>query len=144
MLTWILVGDAAEGRIFKTPGPVDKMVLVHDFEHPESRNKGRELISDRPGSAGGNAGVHGGVGERSDPKAVEAEHFAQEMASFLNKSYGESAFSKLVLVLPPHFLGRVRDHLNTTTRKAITETVDKNFARLKEHELKKSLQRYLR
>jgi len=141
MLTWILVCDASSGRIFKTPGPIQKIALIHQFDHPQSRNKGTDLVSDRPGSA---AGVHGGVGQQANPKEVEAEHFAKEVAHYLNKGHSENAYAHLVLVAPPHFLGLIRENINKSASKVLSQSLDKDFVKLKEHDLIQSLEKYMR
>jgi len=138
MITWIIVADASSGRIFKTTGKIENMALIEEFDHPESRNKGTDLITDRPGSAQ-QAGIHGGLPPKTEPKKVEADHFAIEIAQHINKKHGENAFAKLVIVAPPHFLGLLRNHLNSNVKKLISQIVHKDFSQLKEHQLKDSL-----
>lgn len=144
MATWILICDASTGKLYKTPGKVQKMFLVQEFEHPESRSKGTDLVSDRPGSTGGTAGMHGGNPSRSNPKEVEADHFAVEMARHLNKGHAENAYEHLIIVAPPQFLGLIKGHLNNGSKKLISQTLDKDFSHLKERELKTSLEKYMR
>lgn len=144
MITWIFVGDASYARVFKTTGSVQKMQLVEEFDHPESRQRGSDLISDRPGSASVSAGIHGGTPSKTPPKEVEARHFAEQMARFLNKGQAERAYDRLILVAPPHFLGLIKGHLTDPARKLVAEALHKDFAHQKQHELVKSLERYLK
>ena len=140
-IIWILVGNASKARLFQTNGRVHNMTLIKEFDHPQSREKGVDLVADRAGSGSGGAGIHGGKSPKTMPKKVEAEHFAEEIARHLNKGQG-SEFGRLIIVMAPHFMGQVKSHLHDSTTKRITHTLDKDLTNLKERDLIQSLERF--
>lgn len=139
--TWILVCDASRARLFSTPGKGRPWTLVQELNHPESRLKGSEIMSDQPGrvrqSMG--AGTRPAMEPHTPPKQVEAEHFAQQLAGVVEHGHGRNDFSRLVLVAPPHFLGLLRKSLSDQCSKRVVASLDKDYTELKERELPERL-----
>ena len=48
-ITWILVANASQAKLYANTGPKKGLALVKDLKHPESREKAADLVSDRPG-----------------------------------------------------------------------------------------------
>jgi protein required for attachment to host cells len=69
------------------------------------------------------------------PKEAEAKHFAHELAASLEQAFGRNAYSRLVLVAPPHFLGMLRGCLSASVTKAVVATLDKDLTQINEREL---------
>src|SRR5882724_8842954 len=49
MRTWILLADAASARLYVSGERPGDWTLLREIEHPESRMRPSELLSDRPG-----------------------------------------------------------------------------------------------
>lgn len=135
--TWILVADASRARLFSTAGKIAAWSLRREFSHPESSAKGREIMSDKAGRvqqrvADGNRSA---AGPPTSPKETEARHFAHELAATLEKEFGRNAYSRLVLVAPPHFLGILRGCLTSPVAKSVVTTVDKDLTHLNDRDL---------
>ncbi len=134
---WILVSNASRARLFATPSKLKPWALVQEFEHPESRAKGQDIMADAPGrvrqSAG--AGSRPVMEPTTPPKEVEAEHFAQELAGVIEGGHGRNEFARLVLVAPPQFLGLLRKCLSAPASKRITATVDKDYTQVPDRDL---------
>src|SRR4051812_29876359 len=94
---WVVVCDASRARLF-ADGGIGKPLHPKDvLEHPDSRSRARDLMADATGrkpagpSAGGHYGGRSvslgfgrvGVEPDTDPKEVEAEKFARELAALL-------------------------------------------------------------
>ena len=47
--TLVLVTNGSQARLFKTEYQPKNLQLIKEFNHPESREKGKELASDRAG-----------------------------------------------------------------------------------------------
>jgi protein required for attachment to host cells len=123
--------------------------LVRMLEHEESRAKARDLVADANGrkpagpSMGGSYGGrsvsfgHGRVGVEpdTDPKEVEAQKFAQELAATLERGLLDRAYEALVVAAPPKFLGLLRDTLSKEVSKRIEATLNKDFAKLEAREI---------
>ena len=125
--TWVLVANASEARLFQTERLGKDMSILKDFSHPESRAKGASLASDRPGSTQGRGSSMGTRGDSSDPKDFEAERFAGELASELDKGRTANAYRRLVLVAAPHFQGLLKTHMNTHTRDMVANLINKDY-----------------
>jgi protein required for attachment to host cells len=135
--TWILIGDASRARVFATNGKGRPWTLVRELAHPESRLKGREIMSDKPGRVQQSMGAKSrpGMEPPTSPKEVEAGRFAENLAHVLEEGHGHNAYARVILVAPPHFLGLLRRVISTQVSKRVSASLDKDLTELKEHEL---------
>jgi protein required for attachment to host cells len=140
MTTWIVVSNASRARVFSVNGATPAWTLVRELEHPASRAKGSELTPTEPGRMKQSAGQGRPAMEAgTPPKEVEAEHFAQELAHLLDKEYDHQAYSQLLLVAPPHFLGLLRKRLNAKLTKHLLASVDKDLTAIEARDLPERL-----
>lgn len=155
--TWILVSDASRARLLRAGPQQDGLVQLDAFEHPDSRAHVRDLVSDAQGRkpvgpvpaspAHGPTGVaHGRPGAEpdTDPKEVEAQKFARELAEVLEKGLVDRAYDRLFLIAAPHFLGLLRRAVSTQVEKQIAVTLDKDLTRADLGELAERLEADLR
>lgn len=154
MERWILVSDASRARLFRQRQRLQPLDHVESFEHPDSRARVRDLMADANGRkpAGPNVGpayggravsqAYGRVGAApdTDPKEVEAQKFARELATMLQEGLHRHAYDKVVLVAPPQFLGLLRSTVSNEVSKHIELTVNKDLTRLELHEIQAHLQ----
>lgn len=134
--TWILVANASEARLFKTKNTykIDLELLNH-FDHPESRMKNIDLTSDRPGHYESRGGTgRGSYTEHTEPKTVESEHFALQLANEIDSGRVSNSFQKLLVVAPGHFQGLLKKHLNHHLNNIVT-FIDKDYTKLPQHDL---------
>lgn len=114
MSTWILIANSSEAHIYSSDNPrIGELKLVKDFTHPESRKKERELISDKGRRQKGEGGVGSDYEKRTNPKKVEAEYFAIELAKELKSNFGINKYENIVIIAPAHFYALIKQHLNT-------------------------------
>ncbi len=132
--TWVLVANSSEARIFSYKQK-EEFKLINQLEHPESRKKGSELASDRPGHAQSKGTGHGAMVSSSDPKQFEAEKFAQIIAKHLESGRKDHQCSNIILVANPHFNGLINKVLDESTRKLVSQMVEKDYTRATEREL---------
>lgn len=150
--TWILVSDASRARLFVGQKKNQPWTLLESIDHPESRAKGKDLVTDRPGrvaqSGGSNSsggpgspgkGSRSGMEPPTSPKEVEHEQFARFLADFLAKGLREQAYSSILLVANPHFLGLLRTMMDEQVKKHVKATVDKDYTSLHQKELQERL-----
>lgn len=134
MKNWIVVANAARARVLEeadvpqgaAPRPAAHKrhagsVHVADLVHPQSRQKGVELATDRAGRMTGSGhGLHGASYQpRTDPREREHDRFAQEFARVLDQGVAAGRCAGLVLVASDPFLGRLKSHLGEQTGKAV-------------------------
>jgi protein required for attachment to host cells len=131
MVTWIVVADASRGRLFASSEKGQPWKLLQELEHPDSRARNRDLESVEPGrqQQSFGAGHRPSMASPTEPKEVEAEHFAHELADKLAEGASRHAFSALALVAPPHFLGKLKKTLDEQSAKCVVATIDKDYTR---------------
>jgi protein required for attachment to host cells len=143
MRTWILLADAASARLYVPgEGPGD-WTLLREIEHPESRMRPSELLSDKPGRVKQSTGSRAALEPHTPRQKVEAERFARELAQVLDEGVVSGACERLVLVTPPAFLGVLRHKLPPRVAARVSDVIEKDYLHLDQPTLKKRLEREL-
>jgi protein required for attachment to host cells len=132
---WVLVANASEARLFSAEKIGDTMHCLKEFSHPESREKGSNLASDRPGHNQSKGAGHGSMVEQTNPKDYEAERFAGELAEELEKGRTTNAFRHLILVATPRFYGLLNTRLSDQAKAMIKGNIQKDFTDCHERDL---------
>jgi protein required for attachment to host cells len=149
--TWCLVCDASRAHLFRTKPPGRPYELIASFDHPEGRARVGDLVADANGRkpVGGSRGVgvvgsrpggfHGrpGAEAETDPRDVEAQKFARDLAATLERGLDAHAYEALVLVAPPRFLGMVKATVSGQVAKRVEETIDKDLAAMEPREIER-------
>jgi protein required for attachment to host cells len=133
--TWILVANAAQAKLYANQGPNKGVELVSEYSHPESREKGSELVSDRPGRNRGHGNGHGSYVQHMDPKENAADHFARHLAAMLEEGRAKGLYERLILAASAPFHGLLKQHLPSGVNKLVTGSVDKDYTSASEREL---------
>lgn len=141
--TWILIGNSARARLYENSGIGKGLNLLSEFDHPESRMKGSELVSDRAGYVPGVGNGHASRQQATDPKQNEAEHFALEIARTLEHGRGQNKYERLILVAGSPFLGILKSRLSDQVVSLISDTLDKDYTAATDRELGKHLEHCL-
>ncbi len=129
--THVLVANSSEAKLYKTTRLGERMDLINEYIHPESREKRLDLVSDRSGHFESRAtGIGRGAFVESDPKQIEADRFAQELAKIVIKICGGHPDDKLVIVASPHFHGLLNKHYNVQVKGQITYNVEKDYTKI--------------
>ena len=134
---WLVIANAARARVLEETDKPGAYAHVADLVHPQSRQKGVELASDRPGHV---EGVGHGLGSASyqphtDPRERERDRFAHEVAQTLNRGVAAHRCAGLVLVASSPFLGHLRSHLDGQATKAVVRVLDADYTMLADREL---------
>lgn len=139
--TWLLVANGSEARLFETEFRPKTLTLLQDYKHPESREKGSELASDRPGHYLGDAGAsHGAFNEPTDPKEYEMERFAGELVKNLEAGRLANSYQHLIIASSPKFHGLLNQQMNGHLTKLIDKHINKDYTSLNERELLERLE----
>lgn len=141
-ITWILVANAAQAKLYANQGPNKGVELVNEYEHPESRVKGSELVSDRPGHNQGHGNGHGAYVQHMDPKQNAADHFARHLAGMLEEGRAKGLYERLILAASTPFHGVLKQHLSNGVNKLVTGSVDRDYTSAGERELPGLLAKY--
>jgi protein required for attachment to host cells len=135
--SWIVVANAAQASIFASPGPIAKAEFKEALQNPTGRLSGRDINTDKSGSARSDSGKGGGqtLAPAADPKETEVDKFGQVLAGRVNQAIASGEIDRVALVMAPRVLGRVRAHLSGPAEKAITWSSDKDIANHKTSEI---------
>lgn len=121
--TWILVANASKAVLYNFVPPQakekPKLIVVEEFSHPASREKDRDLTSDRLGEYVSKPGGHGNFSEASDPHQYEAKVFAHQLFQKLEHGRVSNQYQHLILAASPHFLGLLRQEIDERPLKNI-------------------------
>jgi len=140
-ITWIMVANASQAKLFANHGPNKGLQFIKELTHPESREKTSNLVSDRSGSHTGTG--HGAFVQATDPKHHEAELFAQEVSRELDAGRLKKAYDRLILVASASFMGLVNSQLPELVRSMVSESIDKDYTRLPVKDLAGHLESYV-
>ena len=134
----IVVADASRARIFTTDSPKGDFQEVNTLINPEGRLHDGDLTTDRPGRQADsmNSG-RSAMEEHSEPKEVEAQKFARELAENLENARSQGELEKLYIAAPPKFLGELRKHLKPELKAAVAEEIGKDFSQMSARELRR-------
>jgi protein required for attachment to host cells len=133
--TWILVANASRARLFENTGINKGLRLVSEFEHPASRMKGVDLVSDRPGHSPRSGNSQGARQPAIDPKQNEAEHFAKDIANTLEMGRGQNGYERLIVAAAAPFLGVLKKHLSEGVSSLMSDSVNKDLTQVPLQEL---------
>jgi protein required for attachment to host cells len=133
--TWILVANASQAKIYANAGPKKGLKLVKTLTHPESRQKGSDLVSDRPGQMHSPGNGHRASQPKTDPKSNEASNFAQELAREFNHGRSTQQFDRAILIAPPAFMGLIKDKLDGQTAGLVSDRFEKDYTKATDKEL---------
>ncbi len=144
IITWILVADGSQARLFCNDGPGRGVAPLFDDLLTGCNLPGREIMSDRPGPAFDSMGQGRHAKEpRTDPREVEKRRFAHAPAAMQEDGLNQGGFDCLVLVAPPRALGQLRDELSKSARDKVSAELTKDLTQTPLHELPEHLGRIM-
>jgi protein required for attachment to host cells len=133
--TWIMVANASAASVYANEGPKKGLARVKTMEHAASREKGVDLVTDRPGHAQSRGNGRGAYVPSKTPKEVEADRFALEVARELDHGRTSNAYQRLILIASPHFMGLLNQHLDAHVKQRVSDSIEKDYTKLPEKEL---------
>lgn len=133
--TWILIANASFARLYANHGIKKGLQLIKEFNHPQSREKTSELVSDRPGHSQSQGNGRGAFVATSQPKINEAGKFAQELAQELEKGRANNIYDRVILVASAPFIGLLNHRFSSHVHHLITDTIEKDYTRFAPQEL---------
>ena len=139
-MIWVLVADKSKAKLFKMTGRGGELKLDQEWEHPASRQREQDLTSDLPGrvfDSEGN-GRHA-MSQEVDPKDHEAELFAHELITEMEKGATSGRFSRFYMIASPQFLGLLRKKMGSSLRDLVVDEVAKNLTAMDASEIREYL-----
>jgi protein required for attachment to host cells len=139
-ITWILVANASAAYLYANYGPKKGLQKLKEFRHEASREKGQDLVSDRPGHNKSHGNGCGAYVPATDPKQHEARNFACRLARELEQGRITNSYQRLILVVSAPFIGLVNGNLGRNVRNLVSDTLEKDYTKASEKYLTKHLE----
>jgi protein required for attachment to host cells len=141
--TWILVANASEAKLYANKGINKGLEIIASFDHPESRKKGSDLVTDRSGHMQSSGNGHGSRQPATDPKQYEHENFARELAQHVEKGRTTNQYQRLIVAAEPHFRGLLNTTFSSQVKTLISESLDKDYTKATDKELATHLGKFI-
>jgi protein required for attachment to host cells len=114
-ITWVLAADGSRARIFETQGLKVELRQVEDLRNPAPRT--------------------------AESAETDREKFARTVAEFLEECRLHQRFDRLRLAVEPKFLGLLREHLSSETRKLVYEEISNDVSNMNTRDIRRHLDR---
>jgi protein required for attachment to host cells len=128
---WIVLANASRARVCGRDPDSGRLDELADLVHPQSRQKGSALDSDRGGHAQqghGGADRHGTtLDAREDPRHKAHAQFARELADYVERAITEGRCTGWTLMASDPFLGELKAHLGKGAQKALQRAVARDM-----------------
>lgn len=141
--TWILVANASEAKIYANKGISKGLEKIAAFDHPDSRKKALDLVTDRSGHMQSAGNGHGARQPATTPKQHEHEIFAREIAHHIEHGRTGNQYQRLIVAAEPHFRGLLNSTFSTQVRSLISESLDKDYTKATDKELSGHLEKFI-
>ncbi len=133
-VSWIVVADSANARIFMTDRHGAHWQEITDLIHAESRMSATELETDRPGRSYDSKGMGRHAMEpKQTRKMKESGIFATQISDYLKQH--DKEFEELVLVCAPRFLGQLRKQLDKSASKKVSREISRDVVHAKQDKI---------
>lgn len=133
--TWILVANSSKAKLFENTGPKKGLQLLKEMDHPESRQKNAELVTDRAGFLQSSGNGHGARQPQTDPKTHEARNFAHELSRELISGRTGNRCNRIILCAPPAFMGLLNGMLDSPTSQLVSDRLEKDYTKSSDRDL---------
>jgi protein required for attachment to host cells len=135
-MIWVIAANAVTCRIFEYNKHPEKLTILKEIEHPENRLKKEDyLTSDKPGHYKSSASNRGAYSPRTDPKEVEIDNFARQIAKELDHGRKTEAYKELIIITTPHMDGLICQHIDKHVKNTIRNNIQKDPQHVRDHEL---------
>jgi protein required for attachment to host cells len=143
-VTWVLLADGSQAKVFKHSGPGTGLTPVEDLLFEEEALQAREIMSDRPGRSFSSVGSGRSAMEPStDPVEHREATFVKSVATELDRQYQQSAFSRLIIAAAPTALGTIRGALSKGLKDAVVAEEPKDLTNMPTPQLEKHFDKML-
>lgn len=135
-MIWVVAANSVTCRIYHYDKHPAKLTLIKEIFHPENRLKKEDyLTSDKPGHYQGGDASRGAFSPRTDPKDVEIDNFAREIAKELEQGRKTGAYEKFIIMTTPHMDGLIFSHTDKHVKKLIANNIQKDPQNFSQHDL---------
>lgn len=148
--TWILIANTNHARLYtaikaKLLQGNGALKLMQEYDHPESKKRDSELVSDKAGRYHklAKTGSESAFTEMTDPKELEIEQFAKQLAEELERGRVNNEYGELIIAAAPHFQGILKNNCNPHVLAKVDKYIDKDYMAFEGKELLAQLAKHL-
>lgn len=134
-MIWLVMANSNNCRIYSFHKIRKEILLIKELNHQQSKYPDRDLVVDRPGRYKLNSTMKGAYAYHTDPKENEIDKFSREIARELNLNRKLNQFQKLILISPPHMIGRIHQHLDDQVINTIINNINKDYQNRTDNEV---------
>lgn len=137
-VTWVLLADGAQAKVFAHSGPGTGLKPVPDLMLEEEKLRAQDIVTDRPGRTFASSGNgRSAIEPSSDPVELREANFVKRVADRLDRKYQQSAFSRLIIAAAPTALGTLRGALSDELRSAVVAEEAKDLTHMPTQQLER-------
>jgi len=136
--TCIVASAATDAKLWRSDSRFGDWTPLTELHRPAAARPESAFASDRPGRAFDSFGS--GRHALSAPESGrehEARRFARELGNYLNRAIAADAFTHIVLIAAPAFLGYLRGALSDAARRAVIYEEAKDLTGLDTEDIRK-------
>lgn len=147
-ISWIVVASASKVKVFavnkiKFLNDKEKLKLITELSHPQSRMHDSQIVSDKSGRYGAKNMSADSYAEATDPQKNEMDIFAREVVNHLETSRASKIFHDLVLVVAPSFYGLLNSHMHQQLKSLVSLVIEKDYTKDSDKDLEKHLKQQI-
>ena len=140
MSTWILVADAARGRLFRLDRENKRLVEINYFVNPEARLREYSLSSDAPGRSFDRKGEGRHIIQNNTSKKDHINKvFSKRIADYIKRKFNVKSFNKIIIAAPPKMLSHIENQLPQIKSKDTNIFLAKDLSRFTSDGIYKNL-----
>ena len=129
--TWVLVADGAKARILVNGQAGRGLTELPEGQFDGPNRRAQDVVADRPGRSFDSQGLGGRHAmEPTMPQYdQDRQHFARELAAWLDDPDRRQSFDRLAIVAAPRMLGELRAELSEALRDKLVCELDKDLTK---------------
>jgi protein required for attachment to host cells len=136
VVTWVVVADGTQARVFENAGPGKGLHPVDGLSREIEPLQASEIMADRPGRSISSVGSGRSAMEyTSDPVEVREARFVRGVADMLEEKRADGAFNRLILAAAPNALGDMRKAMTPAVKETLMAELPKDLTNLPKPEL---------
>jgi hypothetical protein len=115
-MIWVVNYNAVDCHIYLYEKNIPKLNLLKELKDPKNRTN-------------------------KDPKNVEVDHFAREIAVVLEQGRNDHAYEELIVIGPPHMNGLLFKHVSKYVKEMVKSEFQKDFQNINAKDLLEFIQK---
>lgn len=141
---WTVIANSNLCRIYEYNRNEKELRLFKVLDHPQSRLKGVDLITDKPGRYQQPKSARSAYEPNMDPQQIEVMRFAHQIAAELETGRNSNLYENLVFIIPAQMSGLIHEVIKKNVKDCIVENIHKDYLQLSESEIIDTLKDALR